>query len=204
MRVSVSLAEEGDLRRVSRDDAAAVVEAVTAWQPHFRSVRGEAFVHAADAFHLLGGELPPASGAPEQYENGIGMSAVLLDEAAEIGEARRTEESVRILTGTLADPVIADAAELLGARVRPFVVTNRLFGPHVTVTGLLGGAEVIDALRDDPLAPGELLVAPRTFLPASLGRCLDDVGEEELAAACGAGTLVPAHSLGEAFGTLSR
>ena len=29
-----------------------------------------------------------------------------------------------------------------GRAVRPFVVANRLFGPHVTVTGLLGGAEV--------------------------------------------------------------
>ena len=53
---------------------------------------------------------------------------------------------LRILSGTLAEPVIAGAAKLLAAGyavpVRPFVVTNRLFGPHVTVTGLLGGAEV--------------------------------------------------------------
>ena len=86
--------------------------------------------------------------------------------------------------------------------VRAFVVENRLFGPHVTVTGLLGGAEVLDALRRDPLAAGEWLLAPRTFLPADLGRTLDDVGEDELAAACG-GRLVLADSLGEAFARLS-
>jgi hypothetical protein len=94
-------------------------------------------------------------------------------------------------------------AEALGLPVRPFVVENRLFGPHVTVTGLLGGREVLDALRDDPLASGEWLVAPRVFLPAGLGRTLDDVGEDEVAAACGR-RLALADSLRQAFATLSR
>ncbi|MCX6364369.1 MAG: DUF512 domain-containing protein, partial [Actinobacteria bacterium] len=115
--------------------------------------------------------------------------------------------AVRILCGALAAPVIASAAELLAKAfdlpVCAFPVENRLFGPHVTVTGLLGGAEVLDALRDAPLAAGEWLVAPRVFLPAELGCTLDDVGEDELAAACG-GRLALAESLHEAFATLSR
>jgi hypothetical protein len=72
----------------------------------------------------------------------------------------------------------------------------------VTVTGPLGGREVPDALHDDPLASGEWLVAPRVLLPAELGRTLDDVGEDELAAACG-GRLAVAESLRQAFATLS-
>ena len=115
--------------------------------------------------------------------------------------------AVRILCGALAEPVVANAAKLLGEAfalpVRAFAVENRLFGPHVTVTGLLGGREVVDALRDAPLADGEWLVAPRVFLPAELERTLDDVGEDELAAACG-GRLTLAASLHEAFATLSR
>ena len=111
------------------------------------------------------------------------------------------------LCGALAEPVVARAAEMLAAAfdlsLRAFPVQNRLFGPHVSVTGLLGGREVLDALRDDPLAAGEWLVAPRVFLPAALGRTLDDVGEDELAAACG-GRLVLADSLRQAFATLSR
>ena len=47
----------------------------------------------------------------------------------------------------------------------PSASANALFGPHVTVTGLLGGAEVLQALRRDPLADGEWLVAPRVWLP---------------------------------------
>ncbi len=218
--VPVSLAFEGDLRRVTAGDAAAVLAVVEQWQERYRVERGAAFVHAADEFHLLCGRTPPASDAPEQYENGIGMAALFAEEAAALVSAQRTAAgrrraaasrpragAVRILSGALAEPIVSSAANLLGEAfalpVRAFAVENRLFGPHVTVTGLLGGWEVVDALRNAPLADGEWLVAPRVFLPAELERTLDDVGEDELAAACG-GRLAIAASLHEAFATLSR
>jgi len=148
------------------------------------------------------------------------MAALFVQEAAELASEQRRAAgrrrpaakrlrsgAVRILCGVLAEPVVASAAKVLSAAfdlsVRAFPVKNRLFGPHVTVTGLLGGREVLDALRDAPLASGEWLVAPRVFLPAALGRTLDDVGEDELAAACG-GRLALADSLRQAFATLSR
>jgi hypothetical protein len=96
--------------------------------------------------------------------------------------------------------VLAAAA---GVPVRPFAVVNDLFGPHVTVTGLLGGTDVLEALRHEPLAEGEWLLAPRVWLPEELARTLDDVGEEELRAACG-GRLVVARSLVAAFARLAR
>jgi putative radical SAM enzyme (TIGR03279 family) len=208
--VPVSLAEEGDLRRVTPDDARVVLEAVAGWQSGFRLSRGHDFVHAADELHLLCGALPPRSDAPDQYENGIGISAELLAEVETLVNGRRPAgpraAGVRLLSGTLAEPVISRAAEALrgyyGRPVRPLEVSNRLFGPHVTVTGLLGGAEVLEALRRDPLADGEWLLAPRLFLPAALGRTLDDVGEDELAAACD-GRLAVVESLTEGFGRLS-
>ena len=232
--VPVSLAAESDLRRVTAADAVAVLAAVKEWQARFSRERDAAFVHAADEFYLLCGRMPPASDAPEQYENGVGMSAALVeealqlaqewsgagedaagrveddsgveDEAVETGRPRADVRRLRLLTGTLAVPVVAEVAGVLGDAlefpVRPFAVQNRLFGPHVTVTGLLGGREVLRALRDEPLADGEWLVAPRSFLPAGLDRTLDDIGEAELAAACG-GRLVLAGSLVEAFATLS-
>jgi hypothetical protein len=52
------------------------------------------------------------------------------------------------------------------------------------VTGLLGGREIIAALRERPLAPGEWLLAPRTIAPPGLERTLDDVPLVEIAAAC--------------------
>jgi len=200
--VPVSLAEEGELRRVTAADAGAVLAAVAGWQARYRRERGASFVHAADEFFLLAGELPAESDAPDQYENGIGMSAVLLEEARELGAGPQGPSAVRVLCGTLAAPVIARAAEILaaggGAPLRPFPVVNQLFGEHVTVTGLLGGAEVLAALAAAPLAPGEWLLAPRGVLPAALGRTLDGVAEGDLAAACG-GRLALGETLAEGF-----
>ncbi len=219
--VPVSLAAEGDLRRVTADEARSVVAAVEGWQRDFRWRRGAAFVHAADEFYLLAGEDPPAADAPEQYENGVGISAALLAEARALGaawggvtglEGESAEApadavtGIRLLGGTLASPVLAQAAAVLesaaGVPVLPFSVGNELFGPHVTVTGLLGGAEVLRALRRDPLAAGEWLLAPRVWLPEELGCTLDDVAEDELEAACH-GRLVVAATLGDAFARLS-
>lgn len=204
--VPVSLAEEGDLRRVTAADATNVLAALGTWQARQLERRGVAFVHAADELYLLAGSLPPASDASDQYENGVGMSAVLLEEAARLGAGPEGPSAVRVLCGTLAKPVIARVSEVLaggGSPLRPLPVVNRLFGPHVTVTGLLGGAEVLAALAAAPLAEGEWLLAPRGFLPAALGRTLDDVTEAELAAACG-GRLVLADSLAEGFARMRR
>ena len=222
--VPVSLAAEGDLKRVTADDARLLVDRVEQWQRGFEAARGGAYVHAADEFYLLAGREPPTGAAPEQYENGVGISAALVEEATDLaaawgrgdGPAGRVVASalpargvtgVRLLCGTLARPVVERVAAVLGAasgvRVRPFPVENALFGPHVTVTGLLGGSEVLEALRRDPLADGEWLAAPRAWLPKDLGRTLDDVGENELEAAC-RGRLVLADSLGGAFVRLSR
>jgi putative radical SAM enzyme (TIGR03279 family) len=206
--VPVSLAAEGDLRRVTAAEATDVVADVERWQRDLRARRGRDLVHAADEFYLLAGVDPPAGDAPEQYENGVGIAAALLAEAADLVLPDLGGVSgVRLLSGTLARPVVAGAAAMLeaasGVPVRPFVVENALFGPHVTVTGLLGGIEVLGALRRDPLAQGEWLAAPRVWLPQDLGRTLDDVAEDDLAAACG-GRLAVADSLGDAFARLSR
>jgi NifB/MoaA-like Fe-S oxidoreductase len=210
--VPVALAEEGDLRRVTPEDAAALLRHVWGWQRDARRRLGRGFVHAADELHLLAGRTPPGGDAPLQYENGIGVSAVFLREArwpfAHEGRAARGHRlpRLRLLCGTLAAPVVGLACRRLSAHgiaARPFVVGNELFGPHVTVTGLLGGREVVRAVAREALAAGEWLVAPRDWLPEALGATLDDVGEQELAAACG-GRLVLADGLRAAFATLAR
>ncbi len=201
--VPVSLAAEGVLRRVSLADARATAELVEALQPPLAQRLGRRFVHAADEIYLLAGLEPPATDAPQQYENGIGMAATFLREAAEVRSARCSNGNVppvALLCGTLAEPLVARACRTLGA-ARAFSVENRLFGAHVTVSGLLGGADVLRALQERPLALDEWLLAPRAFLPADLGRTLDDVTESALSEACH-GRLVVADGLGDAFATL--
>jgi NifB/MoaA-like Fe-S oxidoreductase len=205
--VPVSLARPGgELRRVTPADAAAVLALVAEAQGAAVAAVGRRFVHAADELYLATGALPPVGDAPAQYENGIGICAALLADADELTIAP-TSPPVALLGGTASAPVLAEAACRFNARtdaaVRPFVVDNALFGPRVTVTGLLGGREVLAALRERPLAAGEWLLAPRTFLPAELGRTLDDVTERELAAACG-GRLALGDDLATALAAVRR
>ncbi len=207
--VPVSLAAEGDLRRVGRRDAEAVLGPVAAWQARFKRELGRSLVHAADEFYLQCGRLPPPSDAPLQYENGIGMGASMLAEAAEVaaaGPPASGTPALRLLGGDLATRVLDEACRSLvsaGWQCRPFVVANRLFGAHVTVTGLLGGREVVEALAARPLRRDEWLAAPEDFLPAELACTLDDVAEAELRSAC-EGRLIVADGLREAFARLSR
>ncbi len=185
--VPVSLSvPRGDLRRVTPADASAALAVVAAAQAAAVARTGRRFAHAADELHLVVGAMPPAGDAPEQYENGVGICAALLADAGRI-EPGETP-GLALLSGAAAPPVVAAASLRLAARTgaaaRPFVVANRLFGPHVTVTGLLGGREIVAALRACPLAPGEWLLVPRTVVPAGLERTLDDVPLAEIAAVC--------------------
>ena len=185
--VPVSLSRESEgLRRVTPVDARAALGVVADAQAAASARVGRRFAHGADELYLLVGATPPAGDAPEQYENGVGICAALM---ADVERARLVATpDLALLGGEAAAPVLAAASLRLAARTgaaaRPFVVANRLFGSHVSVTGLLGGREIIAALRERPLAPGEWLLAPRTIAPPGLERTLDDVPLVEIAAAC--------------------
>ena len=113
---------------------------------------------------------------------------------------------VRLLRGTLA--AAGRGARRRGARRgrrragAALRVENALFGPHVTVTGLLGGAEVLDGLRRDRLPAASGSLAPRAFCPRTSAARSTTSREDQLAAACG-GRLVVADALSEAFARLS-
>jgi putative radical SAM enzyme (TIGR03279 family) len=203
--VPVSVAAGHGLRPLGGPEAVAGLARIEALQNECRARRGEPFVYAADELYLLAGRTPPPCEAACQYENGIGIASALLEAAGEIGSDADVNgperPPVALLTGTLAAPVVQTACDLIG-RARPFVVANRLFGDHVTVTGLLGGAEVLARLRNEPLTDGEWLLAPAAFLPPDLGVTLDDVTEAAVRAAC-EGRLVIGEGLSDAFARLA-
>lgn len=68
---------EAAMRPHSRDEAAAVIDIVEAWQPVFETVVGRPVVYAADEYYLLAGRDFPAAdtyGEFEMHEDGIGMA----------------------------------------------------------------------------------------------------------------------------------
>jgi putative radical SAM enzyme (TIGR03279 family) len=76
---------EPEMRPHTRDEAAAVLDAVDEWQHLYRRALGRRVVFAADEYYLLAGrDLPPARhyGGYPQHENGIGMARAFAESFA--------------------------------------------------------------------------------------------------------------------------
>ena len=163
-----------------RIGAQAVIARIGGWQGRLRASRGIGWVYAADEFFLLAGEPMPSTAEYDdfpQYENGIGMVAAFVEEfAAEAGAAGGATAAggpVTAVSGTLFAPVLREALDRSGlTHARVLAVPNRLFGGNVSVTGLLGGEDIVVAVRDDG-ATGTYLVPD--VVVNSDGLLLDDV-----------------------------
>ncbi|MHB8761414.1 MAG: DUF512 domain-containing protein [Coriobacteriia bacterium] len=186
--------------------ARAVLERIDVWQRLMRARSGVGWVYAADELHLLGGvPVPPAEaydGFP-QYENGIGMTRLFMEELRTAAASRSSPAT--LVTGELFAPVLRETLSENGWRdVRVLPVSNRLFGGNVSVTGLLGGRDIAHAIAHD--AGLGTYYVPDLVLNCD-GLLLDDVRGVELAALAGAdvrfvgsdaGSLVRALVSGEA------
>ena len=115
----------------------------------------------ADEFYSLAGIPVPSDESYEDYpqiENGIGMLRQLMKECEEAFPAVRRNpvladrppRHILIPTGVSALSCIRDLAGRYARKedqVDVFPVPNRFFGPSVTVTGLITGRDLMDALR---------------------------------------------------------
>jgi putative radical SAM enzyme (TIGR03279 family) len=180
------------LRAFTRAEARAVVAQARGWQRRFRRERGRTFAYLGDEFYLLA-ELPfPGrrhyDGFP-QLEDGIGLTRLLLDDAARL-RRRRLLPALRgrtatLACGTLIAPVLARLARelntLAGCDLRVLPVPNDFFGRTITVSGLLTGADVARAVdAAGPAAPGPLFL-PQSMLSQRYGVFLDDMTPAQLA-----------------------
>lgn len=157
--------------------AATVIQQVQRWQFESRERDGVTWVHLADEFYLNArAPFPTAEWYDDypQYENGIGMVRSFADEVAEARErfARVVTslpaecEQVTLVTGMMAATTIAGALNALDAvgRVRLLAVPNLFFGGNVSVTGLLTGRDLADAMRADR----ERFAAPTVYVLADV------------------------------------
>jgi putative radical SAM enzyme (TIGR03279 family) len=174
------------IRPVGGRDAARLLDAMAAWQARFLRDLGTRFLFAADEAHLLAGREVPDAGNYEEFcqvENGVGLVRVLLEEAGRLrGRIRRRarRRPAAVLTGRLAEPVVRTA--LAGDGIRVVGVRNEQLGGSVTVVGLLGGRDVLRAMRR--LDPGEVAVVSEECLNTD-GLFLDDMTPRELEEASG-------------------
>ncbi len=165
--------------------AAMVIEQVQRWQFAMRERDGVTWVHLADEFYLNArAPFPKTEWYDDypQYENGIGLVRSFVDDVMDsrerIGEALAAlpaeAESVTLITGVMAATTLAGALQACEGvgRVRLLAVGNRFFGGNVSVTGLLTGIDIVEAIEKHPHEGVYLL--PDVVLNAD-GLTLDDM-----------------------------
>lgn len=180
------------IRRVTPHYAARLIGSMRPVMQRWRRSLGERVLFLADEWFLRARRPVPAyrgiDVAP-QFENGVGMVADFMRPWTRVQRrlpnAIAPRRSVAVVTGvsaaTFLRPIVRRLNAIEGLRVSLVVVRNRLFGPTVTVSGLLAGRDVSDVL----LARRR---ADRYLLPANCLRpwdhlFLDDVSLDGLATA---------------------
>lgn len=181
------------LRPFTKEEARAIIRQANLWQEDFRRRFGYTFLFLADEFYILADEdFPPYETYEDfpQWENGVGLAADFLRELRELtvtlpafppAEAAASPEPWTLVTGRSAQGLIAEMAAVFQAKVpglnlSVLAVENRLFGPTVTVAGLLTGRDIEEAAKG---LRSRALILPEVMLRE--GRFLDDLTADDLA-----------------------
>jgi putative radical SAM enzyme (TIGR03279 family) len=151
--------------------AAALLDRAAAWRRAFRRRLGTRFAFPSDEFYLLAGRPFPGVRAYEgfpQFDNGVGNCRRFLDDFARLARGlpaalpRDRARHVLAVTAALAAPVMRGAVERLnrvaGLRVDLLPVANSFFGGTVSCAGLLGGRDMLGALRGGAGPVHEVLI----------------------------------------------
>ncbi len=173
----------------NQETAKDVIEIINRFNDEFEKKNSEIIAYAADEFYLKA-ELP----MPEadyyndfpQLENGVGMWALLkseFEQALEECKITKLERKATVVTGKAAYPLISSLAEkaqekISGLKINVIAAENKLLGGMITVSGLLCGADIADAVRGIDL--GEELIIPPNCLRSEGDMFLDDMTVEEL------------------------
>ena len=171
-------------------DADYAREFIARWQPQAEILRKklrQPFLFLADEFYLKA-DLPfPAIkeyGDFPQIENGVGMVPLFMKEASRLLKGIRPTGAFRAtaITGVSSFQFVSDflskLAEKSGIDIVPLKVENKLFGPSITVSGLIAGNDIAAAL--DCCDIGSCLLVPDVMLKEGEGVFLDDVSLDTL------------------------
>lgn len=160
------------------------IDIIDRFNEKFKNEHGEIIAYAADEFYLKAKRpMPDAdyyNGFP-QLENGVGMWALLKSEFEEaLNECgiSQLDRRVTVVTGEAAYPLISELSKkaedkINGLKVQVVPVKNKLLGSMITVSGLLCGRDIADALSGTDL--GDELIIPPNCLRSEGDMFLDDM-----------------------------
>jgi putative radical SAM enzyme (TIGR03279 family) len=162
-----------------------VIALVEGWQEQMLAKYGTRLLWAADELYFKAGlPVPPRETYEDcpQLENGVGMTALFLEELGAIRPAPDLAgRRVSMATGLLALPLLEELASALGAmgvEGTVYGVPNRFFGECVDVAGLLTGQDLLHCLMGQEL--GEVLFIPAVSLKRDGDVFLDNMSLAEL------------------------
>ncbi len=175
------------LRSFGKKEIIKLINRAGMWHKRFEKEKGAAWVYLADEFYIAGGRrLPPAEhyGDFPQVENGIGLSRLFIDEAAEgiKNKGKRKapgKRKIALVTGKLFAGILKDvaksASKITGLSIEVINVKSKFFGGKVNVTGLLTGSDIISGIKKwlKSNEKPDVIVLPDVILNAD-GLTLDD------------------------------
>ncbi|MBD1843642.1 TIGR03279 family radical SAM protein [Cyanobacteria bacterium FACHB-63] len=180
---------EDELIPVSPEKAREVIAQVQALQARFRKEYGATIVWLADEWFLIAGmDLPPESdyGDYPQIGNGVGSIRLFLKEfetaAKRLPKKVTPSRSYVWVLGNAVEkaftPLLDRFNQVEGLTVRMIALNSDYWGQSITVTGLLTGQDIFNALQGQDLGDGILL--PSVMLKQGEAVFLDDMRVEEL------------------------
>ena len=183
-----------------KKSASELIDQVTAWQSKFLKSRGNRFIHLSDEFYLIAGRPVPEFEAYEgfrQLENGVGLirkfDTQIHKALAQLPKPDSRSDlpklTVDIITGTLAGTFITQLAheitkKLPELEIRVHPVKNRFFGETITVSGLVTGSDIYNALNE--IHDLKYVLMPEAMLKSEETLLLDDWTVEQLSDKLGA------------------
>lgn len=181
------------IRGFFKEEAATTIETIHRWQAHFLETLGTRFVFAADELYIKAGLPLPEYREYEdfaQIENGVGLVAEFLDDAAYAMETLAGSSPYRevsAVTGVDFAPFLKEVAKKAETKyhvkINVYPIINRFFGESITVAGLLTGRDILAQIHGKPL--GEALLIPGNALKEFDDVFLDDITLEQFEAEAG-------------------
>lgn len=171
----------------------AAIEQIRPLQERLIERHGEPVVYLSDEFYLMAGLQPPSYAAFDvvhQLENGVGMVWEFMRPwrrmIRRLPDVIAPSRSVAVMTGLLGARVLRRMIRRLdrisGLRVDLIPCVNGLFGPSITVSGLLSGGDLRRAIA---MNPGyDRYIIPGNAIRAEGCVFLDDMTFEDLNRAC--------------------
>ena len=196
---------ERPVRLLTADEARHAIERVDRARERALEERDLGWCYAADEMYLIAGRSIPEAPYYDDgalYENGVGAVRRFVNGFDEgLASIPRYDGSrIRLVTGGSMAPFLRERAGRLaqatGADVEVVEVENRYFGETVTIAGLLGGRDILDALGGG--RPGDVVVLPAEALNAD-EVFIDDVPLSAVASALEPARIVTGYEVTEAL-----